>query len=426
MTPHCPSLSRIVLFALLSLLLAACAGTPTAVTGASTPAARSVLLVSLDGFRAGDIDPVRTPVLARLAADGVRADWMTPSYPTLTFPNHYTMVTGLRPDRHGIVHNTMRDASLGRFRLADREAVGDGRWWQGEPIWVTAERAGLPTATLFWPGSEAAVGGVRPTRWTAFDKDMAMDARVDSVLGWLAEPAATRPRFATLYFEAIDVASHDHGPDSPQARDAVRDVDAALGRLVDGLAARGQLDAVDLVIVSDHGMATVPAGQVVALEDMVSPEDAEVVTGGQIVGFVPKPGREAAAERALLGAHDHYDCWRKGALPARWHYGTHPRIPPIVCQMHAGWDALPREAIARRPEHARGSHGYDPQSPSMRALFVAHGPSFRSGVRIAPFHNVDVYPLLAHLLGVPPAPNDGDAGTWQPALKPAAATPAPL
>jgi predicted AlkP superfamily pyrophosphatase or phosphodiesterase len=368
---------------------------------------RSVLLVSLDGLRAGDLDRGLTPVLSRLATDGVRAEWMTPSYPSLTFPNHYTMVTGLRPDRHGIIHNTMWDDGLGTFKLSDRDAVGDGRWWHGEPIWVAAERAGLRTATLFWPGSEAEVGGIRPTRWTAFDKGMAMDARVDTVLGWLAEPATTRPRLATLYFEAIDVASHEYGPDSPQARAAVREVDAALGRLVDGLTARGQLDAVDLVIVSDHGMATVPPGQVLALEDMVSPDDAVVVTGGQSVGFLPRPGREAAAERALLGSHAHYDCWRKGELPVRWHYGTHPRIPPIVCQMHDGWDALPRAAIARRPEHDRGSHGYDPQSPSMRALFVAHGPSFRRGLQLPPFDNVEIYPLLMRLLGLPPAPHDG-------------------
>ncbi|MGI8560246.1 MAG: ectonucleotide pyrophosphatase/phosphodiesterase, partial [Luteimonas sp.] len=150
-------------------LLWACTGPGLhryAMDGASVPMGpRSVLLVSLDGFRAGDLDRGLTPVLSRLATDGVRAEWLTPSYPSLTFPNHYTMVTGLRPDRHGIIHNTMRDDGLGTFKLSNREAVGDGRWWQGEPIWVAAERAGLRTATLFWPGSEAAVGGIRPTRW---------------------------------------------------------------------------------------------------------------------------------------------------------------------------------------------------------------------------------------------------------------------
>ncbi|WP_345295590.1 ectonucleotide pyrophosphatase/phosphodiesterase [Luteimonas vadosa] len=411
---------------LLACLLAACAQAPRVPGGDAMPMAtaapppstlRSVVLVSLDGFRAGDVRADLAPNLARLATEGVHADWMTPSYPTLTFPNHYTLVTGLRPDRHGVVHNTMRDDALGRFRTEDRAAVGDGRWWGGVPIWVTAERAGLPTATLSWPGSEAAIDGVRPGRWHLFDADRPMDARVDAVLDWLGEPPATRPRFVTLYFEAIDVASHAHGPDSPQARAAVREVDAMLGRLVDGLGRLGLWQATDLVIVSDHGMATVPPGQAIAVEDLVPAEVATVVTTGQSVGFEPRPGREADAARHLLGRHPHHACWRKSDLPPRWRYGSHPRVPAIVCQMDVGWDAIRRETLARRPtDHDRGSHGFDPADPSMRTLFVAHGPSFRRGVRLAPFDNVDVYPLLARLLGVDPEPNDGAARTWGPAL----------
>ena len=139
---------------------------------------------------------------------------------------------------------------------------------------------------------------------------------------------------------------------------------------------------------------------------------------GQVVGIAPNPGFEAVVEKKLLGAHAHYDCWRKGELPARWHYGTHPRIPPIVCQMHEGWDGLPRETIAQRPtDHPRGSHGYDPALPSMHALFVARGPAFRQGVEIPAFDNVDVYPLLARLLGIAPAKNDGDIAPLLPALR---------
>lgn len=401
---------RRILACCLVLFLAACASTPTADRAVSPR--RSVLLVSLDGFRADYLDLGITPNLSRIAREGVRARWMTPAYPSLTFPNHYSIVTGLVPDHHGIVHNTMRDAALGGFKLSDRVSVGDGRWWGGEPIWVGAEKAGMRSATLFWPGSEAAVAGVRPTRWRAFDADMSLDARVDTVVGWLSEPDATRPRIATLYFETIDHHSHAYGPDSPQAHAAVREVDAAIGRLLDGLAARGRLDDTDLVVVSDHGMATVAPGNVVAVEDIVAMDEATVVSAGQVVTMTPKPGREAEVERKVLGAHARYDCWRKGELPPRWRYGTHPHIPPIVCQMHEGWDAVPRDAIAKRPRHDRGSHGYDPALPSMRALFVARGPSFRSGVTVEPFDNVDVYPLLARLVGIEPAPNDGDAATW--------------
>jgi predicted AlkP superfamily pyrophosphatase or phosphodiesterase len=416
------------LSALVACLLASCATSPSsgpdsnparATRPAATHPPDSVLLVSLDGFRADYLDLGITPNLSRIARQGVRARWMTPSYPTLTFPNHYSMVTGLVPDHHGIVHNTMRDAAIGGFKLADRKAVGDGRWWGGEPIWVSAEKAGLPSATLYWPGSEAEISGVRPTRWSQYREGHTrpLDARVDTVLGWLSEPEATRPRIATLYFETVDHDSHADGPDSPQAHAAVRAVDAAIGRLLDGLVARGIAEHVNLVVVSDHGMATVPRSQLMAVEDVVAKEEATVVTIGQVITIAPNPGHEARVERKLLGKHDGYDCWRKGELPARWRYGSHPRIPPIVCQMHEGWDMLPRETIAKRTAMTRGSHGYDPALPSMRALFVASGPAFRRGVTLQPFANVDVYPLLARLLGIRPAPHDGDIAPLLPALR---------
>ena len=416
-----PSIRLAATAALFALTLASCASLPphpAVVRPASVPAAAPVLLVSIDGFRADYLDWGITPNLARIAREGVRAQWMNPSYPTLTFPNHYTIVTGLRPDRHGIVHNTMRDGALGTFKLSDRVAVATPQWWGGEPIWVSAENAGLATATMFWPGSEAAIGGRQPTRWQPFDAAVPMAARVDIVLGWLGERATTRPRLATLYFEPLDEISHDHGPDSPEVRAAIREADAVIGRLLDGLSARGLLDEVNLIIVSDHGMAAVGPGRMVAVEDMVDPADAVAVTAGQSVGFAPKPGRTAAAEQRLLGAHAQYECWRKAELPARWHYGQHPRVPPIVCQMHEGWDALPRARMAMRPADAtRGSHGFDPTLPSMRALFVARGPAFRRGVVVPAFDNVDVYPLLARLIGIPAAPNDGDIAPLLPALR---------
>lgn len=414
-------LSALFASILLPCALAACVTAPTpAAPPASTArdAPATLVLVSIDAFRADYLDPATTPNLARLAAEGVRAAWMTPSYPSLTFPNHYTIVTGLRPDHQGIVHNTMRDAALGGFKLSNRMAVGDSRWWGGEPIWVGAEKAGMRSATMFWPGSEAAIDGVRPSHWRPFDKDVDADARVDQVLAWLDLPPGERPRVVTLYFDKVDTASHENGPDSPQTRAALGTVDAAIGRLREGLAERGALDRTNLVVVSDHGMATVPPGQSVVVEDMVTMEEATVVSIGQVITIAANRGHEAQVANRLLGAHEHYDCWRKGELPARWHYGTHPRIPPIVCQMHEGWDALPREVIAKRPtDHARGSHGYDPALPSMRALFVARGPAFRQGVEIPAFDNVDVYPLLARLLGIAAAPNDGDIAPLLPALR---------
>ncbi|MDQ3269480.1 MAG: ectonucleotide pyrophosphatase/phosphodiesterase [Pseudomonadota bacterium] len=416
-----PKLRLAATAAFLALTLCACGVFPSARThspaAAGVQAARpSVLLVSLDGFHPDYLEWGVTPNLARLAEGGVRAEWMASSYPTLSFPNHYTIATGLRPDRHGIVHNTIHDPALGRdFSHRSRDANEDGRWWGGEPIWVAAEKAGLPTATMFWPGSEAEIGGVRPTRWMPFDGKLSIDARVDTVLGWMAEPAATRPRLATLYFEHLDKRSQDHGPDSPQTRASLAELDRAIGRLVTGLAGG---DRVNLIVLSDHGMARTEPGQSLALEDMVPPTDAKAITDGESVGFQPLPGRTAAAERALLGAHEHYDCWRKGELPARWHYGRHPRVPAIVCQMHEGWDARSREALARRTRQGSGgSHGYDPTLESMRSLFIAHGPAFVPSTVLPAFDNVDIYPLLARLLGIEPAANDGDIQSLAPALR---------
>ena len=413
---------RLPVLLLTLMLLAACASAPAPNSADDGSAPYTLLLVSLDGVHPNDLARGDTPNLQRLAAAGVQAEGMIPSYPTLTFPNHYTLVTGLRPNRHGIVHNSMLDPELGRFSLRDRDAVGNGRWWSdGEPLWVTAENAGMPTATLFWPGSEAPVRGVQPTRWTQFDADLPKAERVDRVLSWLSEPADTRPRLATLYFEHPDSAAHAHGPGSPEMRAAVRAVDAQIGRLVEGIERGGLAGSVDLVIVSDHGMAAVPEGNVVAFEDMVDPELVEAVSFGQSVGFNPVSGREAEAERALLGDHGRYECWRKQELPERWQYGSHPRIPAIVCQMQEGFDALPARYIERRPPGTRGSHGYDPALESMRAIFIARGPSFASGVRIPAFDNVDLYPLLARLVGVEPADHDGNPQTLLPAL----ADPAP-
>jgi predicted AlkP superfamily pyrophosphatase or phosphodiesterase len=414
-----PFLAPLLTAALLAV--AGCASTPPAPTHAPVQVAAAdriapVLLISIDGLRPDDLP--RLPTLRWLADTGVRAQWMNPSYPSLTFPNHYTLVTGLRPDHHGIVHNTMRDPVLGRFSLNDRQAVSDGRWWDGgEPIWVTAHKAGLRTATMFWPGSEAAIHGVRPDEWHAFDARIPPAQRVDTVLGWLDRTPEQRPTLMTLYFDQIDHAEHDAGPGSPPVQAALTEVDAALARLVAGLRARGLLDAIQLVIVSDHGMAPVPAGQALAMTDIVAPELAEAVTSGQVLGFIPRPDRKAQAEAVLLGRHDHYSCWRKDALPARWHYGTHPRIPPIVCQMDAGWDAIASDWKRSRASGTRGSHGYDPDLPAMRATFVAHGPAFRPGTVLPAFDNVDVYPLLAYLLKVTPAANDGDLAPLRSALR---------
>jgi predicted AlkP superfamily pyrophosphatase or phosphodiesterase len=430
-----PVAARLACFAAAAacaLLLAACATLPP--PAPATPPATlppQVLLVSIDGLRADAIGSGVMPTLDALAAHGVHADWMTPSYPSLTFPNHYTLVTGLRPDHHGIVNNSMRDPALGSFSLRNRAAVEDPRWWGGVPVWVTLQQHGGHAATMFWPGSEAPIGGMHPDEWRRFDASVPDAERVDVVLGWLARTGADRPTFATLYFDEVDHWEHLYGPGSLQAMQAEADVDAALARLLTGLDARGLRDSVDVIVVSDHGMARVGPGQREYLDDLLAarglPASAiDAVSRGTSVGVNPATGADAAAvESALVGRHAHSECWPKQDVPARWHYGSNPRVPAIVCQADIGWILTTRPAAADAAAdddvataHATGAHGYAPEAPEMRAVFVADGPRFADGQRLPPFDNVDVYPLLMRLLGLPAAPNDGNPETLLPALEP--------
>jgi len=410
---------RIVLFACAVALAGCAAHVPSKTRPSATvarPAAPAVasanplILVSIDGYRADYLQRGLSPNLEALASRGVRAQWMIPSFPTLTFPNHYTLVTGLYPDHHGIVANEMEDPSIQpdhHFTLKNREAVGDGRWWdEATPLWVSVQRQGGHAATMFWPGSEAQIHGVRPDHWHPFDAKITPEARVDQVLQWLDLPRTQRPRFITLYFDQVDHQAHGHRPDSNEVDAALRQVDAALGRLIEGLKQRGLFDTANLVIVSDHGMAAVPPGHAIHLDGLFDTHRARAVMLGAVAGVEANAGEPLDARR-LLAPHVHMHCWRKQEIPARLHYGTNARIPPIVCLAQTGWLITTRTAQAKHKRADLGEHGYDNADPRMRALFVAEGPAFRRGHVAPPFPNVDVYPLLAHLLRIAPEKNDG-------------------
>ncbi len=371
----------------------------------------ALILVGIDGFRHDFVARAPTPALDRLAAAGVAAERLIPAFPTKTFPNHYTIVTGLYPEHHGIVANNMYDPVFDAFyALGDREAVEDGRWYGGEPIWVTLERQGGTAATFFWPGSEAAIGGRRPTYWKLYDGEVPNEHRVDQALAWLDLPPARRPDFLTLYFSDVDDAAHRNDPDSaPEVGEAVARVDAMLGRLLDGLERRGLLAATDVIVVSDHGMAATSPERAIAIDDFVDLEVAKVVDWNPVLAAWPAADRVEEVYAALAGAHPHLAVYRKSEIPEALHYREHRRIPPILGIADEGWSVTSRGYLAERGERLRGgNHGYDPRLPSMGALFLAAGPSFRRGERVAPFENVHLYELMAHVLGVEAAPNDGD------------------
>jgi predicted AlkP superfamily pyrophosphatase or phosphodiesterase len=367
-----------------------------------------VILISIDGFWTEYFDYGVTPTLARLAREGVRADAMRPTFPTKTFPNHYSIVTGLYAEDHGIVANNMWDPATGdRYSLGNRDAVTDARWYGGEPIWVTAERQGQRTAAMFWPGSEAPIGGMWPTHWVPFDDDSPNPARVDSVLAWLDLPEPERPAFLTLYYSDVDHAGHDTGIDTPELRAALAHVDSMIGLLVVGLEARGTLDDVNIIVVSDHGMTPTSPERVLFLDDYVDLDEAFVSDSDPVAALWPRDSsRIDAMAAALRAGSERWTVWRKPEIPERFHYRDHVRIAPIIVLADEGWSIASRRTF-RPGRYTGATHGYDNALASMQALFVARGPAFKRGYVSPAFQNIHVYELMTHILGLEPAANRG-------------------
>jgi predicted AlkP superfamily pyrophosphatase or phosphodiesterase len=380
---------------------------------AQRPAAPIVILVSFDGWRADYIDQVSAPNLNALAARGVRAKELIPAFPVFTFPNHYTIVTGLYPAHHGIVGNTIDDPGFPeRFTLSS-DTAKDPRWWGGEPVWVTAIRQGRRAAAVFWPGSEAPIDGVRPTFWLPFDDELSNAGRVAEALKLLALPDDQRPSFVTVYFSEVDHAGHDYGPESSELRTAAAHLDQALGQLVEGVTRLGLTNRATFVVVSDHGMAAVSESRLIFLDDYLDLKTVDVVDMGAFLSLRPRPPATVdAVHRKLRGKHPQLTIYKRDETPQRFHYRGNPRIQPILGIVGEGWTVTSHVREAERKPDAkprRGAHGYDPRLASMRGLFVAAGPSVKHGMVVAPFENVHVYDFLCALLGLTPAKNDGDA-----------------
>lgn len=407
----------------LAIIASGCATAPVRI-GTGVPEASSaagsapstipqVLLISLDGFRRSYLETDSVPTLHALARGGVTAAAMIPSFPTLTFPNHYTIVTGLYPEDHGIVGNTIYDPEFKQLFTMSNAASRESRWWWGQPIWVTAEKQDKRAATFFWPGSEVEIDSTRPTRWKPYDGKVTFDARVDTVLSWLALKGPQRISIVTLYFDEPDHSGHEYGPDSPKTAAAAARADSAVGRLMQGLRDRGMYDSVNVIVVSDHGMSALSPDRVVYLDDVVDTAAVRITSLSPDLAITPKDG-DAAALLAKIRKLPHVQSWLKADVPARLHYNEGRRITPVVAVADDGW-TIAIHGERRGP--SGGAHGYDNANASMHALFIAHGPAFKQGVTMPEFPNVDVYDLLAKLLKIKPAPNDGSLAPFSDVLR---------
>ncbi|HEV7968118.1 MAG TPA: ectonucleotide pyrophosphatase/phosphodiesterase [Candidatus Acidoferrales bacterium] len=384
---------------------------------AAQQAKHYVVLVSLDGFRYDYATKYGARNLLAMATRGASApEGMLPSYPSLTFPNHYTIVTGLYPEHHGIVANSFYDpARKESFSLSNPKSTGDGSWYGGTPLWVLAEEQGMRAACFFWPSSDAEIQGKRPSYYLApYDDKYPDEQRVEQVFAWLRLPPEKRPHFITLYFPNTDHAGHAYGPDAPETGEAVRHVDEMMGKLSEGIAASGL--PVDLIVLADHGMETLKGGWV-NLDQWADLSQFE--TSGPLL-YAKSEVDAAKAYQSLVGASDTFQVYRRAQVPAYLHFNSNPREgDPVVVPTG------PYSIVAHDPNSSsgtrmppRGGHGYDPrQMPSMKAIFFVAGPDIRAGVTVASFENVDVYPLIAKILELQSGPIDGNLRTLQGILK---------
>lgn len=378
---------------------------------------RPLILISFDGFRPDYVDTYNTPNLDAFIRNGVRAEGMEPVFPTKTFPNHYSVVTGLYTENTGLIANNMFDEEMNAFySLGNRAAVQNAAWYGGEPIWVTAELQGKRAGVLFWPGSEAPIKGTYATHWKVYDHGMDYDARVDTVVSWLTKKDSSRVDFVAMYFDAVDSYGHYFGVGSDSLKNSVELVDAKLGYLIGELDRAGLWPNVDIVITSDHGMTNADTSRVILLDQIINLDDVMLTDWNPVAMIRSKEGKHEDVYRALKDREEHYTVFKKEDLPERYHMKNNPRVPDLVVVADLGYTITTTSQLRERGI-TPGVHGYDNREPDMQAIFYAAGPSFRQGITIPSFSNVHVYELLCSLLGLTPAPNDGSPDTLRGILR---------
>ncbi|MCB0664847.1 MAG: alkaline phosphatase family protein [Saprospiraceae bacterium] len=381
---------------------------------------RVTLLISMDGFRNDYLDSFDTPNLDQIAQHGLQAEALIPVFPTKTFPNHYSIVTGLYPEDHGIAANKMYDRETDSwFQIgAGSKATREAYWFEGEPIWVTAKKQGVKTATLFWPGSDATPDSLKPDYHFYYDNNFNHADRIAQVLDWLKMPENLRPKLITLYFESPDLEGHRFGPFSPETEKAVERMDAMMGELMRKIEASDMKGQVNIVITSDHGMAQLSPDSVIFIDDYIDLQDVMLVQTSPKADIIPAPGKDSMVYFQLKDAHPHLSVFRKGDEPDRWHYRKHRRITPLIAVADLGWTIMLRREFALKQKSLHGgAHGYDNRNPEMWAVFMASGPDFKAGQKMAAFENIEIYNLLCRLLRISPATNSGDSSLFIPYLK---------
>ena len=368
----------------------------------TTPTEVYTVVVSLDGFRWDYPTLYHTPYLDQMAKQGVSAV-VYPSYPSSTFPNHYTMATGLHPNQHGIVNNTFWDNKLNkRYAINNQETRYDPYFYLGEPIWITAQKQGLRTANLYWVGSDVAIKNAYPTHYKKWDDKprLTFEERIDQAISWLSLPKETRPQLIMLYLEEPDGIGHRYGPQSKETEQEVKRVDKLIGYLMNRITTLPHKDEINLIVTSDHGMTEISKDRVVSISDNIDTEWCEQIIGDNPTSLFTKPQHREEVYSALKKS-PHLTVWKKEDIPHELSYGSSYRIGDIVVSPDLGWQ------FTDRPRNQKGAHGYLPTEKDMQVIFRAYGPSFKENYIHTNFHNVDLYSLLTRLLQITAVQTDG-------------------
>ncbi|KAG2188045.1 hypothetical protein INT44_000796 [Umbelopsis vinacea] len=385
---------------------------------------QTLIMISMDGTVNDYLDRGITPNLDIIAADGVRAQYMNPSFPSVTFPNHWSLVTGLYPETHGIVGNVFYDPVLNQtFNYKSAAGSWSSKWWGGEPIWVTSELQNVTSAVIMWPGCSTSFNGIRPTYEVPFDDVTSSDKKMDQVLQWLDLPLEDRPQIINAYIQGIDQHGHKYGPYDNLTLNALHSVDGSLGRLLDGLKNRHLSDIVHIMVVSDHGMSESSNDKLIYYDDILDETALGNIwktEGWPLLGIRAYPGKEDALDDIYQQLYEHsllpgakYEVFRRENMPLKYHFSHTQRVPPVIAIPFEGWNFVTHKQFndPTKEYQPRGVHGYDNFARQSRAIFVAKGPFFDwdlgRGQRLKPFVNIEVYNVLSRILGLQPAENNG-------------------
>lgn len=389
------------LFALLLIL-------PAIIFSQSKP---YVILVSFDAFRWDYLNRGLSPNLETVRQNGVSALSLKPAFPSKTFPNHQTIVTGMYPENHGIIANYFEDPfTKTKYRMNDTNVITDSRWYLGEAIWETAERQGIRTASFFWPGSELKLAYRHPTYFEKYDHKLPYEKRIDGVINWLTLPQEKRPHLITLYMHETDEAGHSFGPNSDQCNKAIKRLDDMVGLLFQRINEIKLKDSVNVIFLSDHGMTEVSKEKSVNIEKLIAQFDCKINDEGVLMAIDPPKEKLTEVYDVLKRNENHFKVYYRENIPAYFHFGNHPFISKLILIPELGWNLITNRTANRTSERPfGGNHGYDNNQLDMHGIFLAEGPNFKNAYHTGTLWNIDIYPLLCKILGIIPRSNvDGD------------------